>query len=266
MRLRVIQVKLQRNKDIDTNQEQSASTERVHEKQREAAIKVLERRLTKFKVEFEQVKKIEDDDKSNVEDIGKEIVEINIKIEKMSELITSCYKMLKAQSDQNKKQGYSLNRRSDDTFNKGNEKDEDDESEGFEGSNQANEENKYENLTHSPQRRDSITDDPVIRHESNPNLALGLTNRIVKGYDQYLNDKNQRKKKEVFKGHSKKGFKEIVKEKDKLIQQKQKEKQDSMNSREIETHLLDARNASNQFNEVDNSSPKLNYEQKKSLD
>ena len=80
------------------NEEGSQIVEQISEQDRTNAKKRLIKRLSKFQEVSNQVKKLQGEENEAtdpVEELGQEIIEMNVKMEKMSEIITSCHNLLK---------------------------------------------------------------------------------------------------------------------------------------------------------------------------
>ena len=153
------------------------------------------------------------------------------------------------------KAGSTLTRRNINTFNQAIQEHKEDGASGGSGtSNKINETDKFDSLTEIDKRRDTITHDNMSRHESTPEYILGQTNRLVNEYDEFIKE-NQRSKKDIFKGKNKTGVKQMIKQKDKFLQQKQIEREESMNNLELDAQL-DVINLSGQFYQGDYLAPK----------
>lgn len=75
---------------------QNEITEPIHERTLMSQKKHLYKRLAKFTEAHTLVDKIKGDDETNpIEVLGQEMLQMNIKIEKMDEMVTACYNLLK---------------------------------------------------------------------------------------------------------------------------------------------------------------------------
>lgn len=99
LKYRVIQKKMQRNEEELKAGGNIDYSEYISQKQKDSAKKKLLKRLARFTEVATSVKKLHGENLDAidpVEELGHELIEMNIKMEKMSELITSCYTLLKA--------------------------------------------------------------------------------------------------------------------------------------------------------------------------
>lgn len=97
LRYNVIVKRIKENKELIKARKEELIIEYIPEKTKLNAAKRLYKRLAKFTEAAKNVQKYRDDgDGSNeVEELGQEMIEMNIKIEKMGEMVTACYNILK---------------------------------------------------------------------------------------------------------------------------------------------------------------------------
>jgi hypothetical protein len=98
LRYRVIQKKMQRNKQYHENGEEHLIIEDVSERTKHNALKKMLGRLAKFTEANAVVQKINGTDNAvdPIEEMGHELIEMNVKVEKMNDLVSACYNLLKS--------------------------------------------------------------------------------------------------------------------------------------------------------------------------